>query len=56
MAVVEQSQPVSAPAVKQKKVGQSYWSLVWWKFKRNRTAVIGGILLLTFYISFELLP
>ncbi len=55
MAVVEQSQPVTAPA-KQKKVGQSYLSLVWWKFKRNRIAVIGGILLLTFYISFTLIP
>ena len=56
MAVVEQTQPVITPSVKQKQVGQSYWSLVWWKFKRNRTAVIGGIILVTFYLSFVFIP
>jgi len=56
MAVVEQSQPVSAPAAKQRKVGQSYLSLVWWKFKRNRVAVVGGVILITFYLSFVFLP
>src|SRR5215216_5671787 len=55
MAVAEQVVTTTTPP-KQRQVGQSYWSLVWWKFKRNRTAVVGGILLLTFYISFELLP
>lgn len=48
MAVVEQAQPIPAPT-KQKKVGQSYWSLVWWKFKKNRLAVFGGVLLIIFY-------
>ncbi|MEM7111428.1 MAG: ABC transporter permease [Chloroflexota bacterium] len=33
------------------KVSQSYWSLVWWKFKKNRLAVVGGIILATFYIT-----
>jgi len=57
MAVLEQSQPVTAPApAKQKKVGQSYASLVWWKFKRNRVAVVGGVILITFYLSFVFLP
>ena len=55
MAVVEQSQPVTAPA-KQKQVGQSYLSLVWWKFKRNRVAVVGGVILITFYLSFVFFP
>src|SRR5512134_995945 len=55
MAVVEQSQPLSTPAPK-KQVSQSYWSLVWWKFKRNRVAVLGGILLLTSYIVFVFIP
>jgi peptide/nickel transport system permease protein len=32
-------------------VSQSYWSLVWWKFRRNRLAVIGGIILLIYYIT-----
>lgn len=56
MAVVEQAQPMTTPSAKQKQVGQSYWSLVWWKFKRNRTALIGGIILATFYLSFVFIP
>jgi peptide/nickel transport system permease protein len=39
-----------------KPVSQSYWSLVWWKFKKNKTAVIGGILLIVFYIGFVAIP
>jgi peptide/nickel transport system permease protein len=56
MAVAEQTQPLPTPSTKQQKVGQSYASLVWWKFKRNRVAVVGGAILLTFYISFVFLP
>jgi len=56
MAVVEQSQPVVTPSTKQKQIGQSYWSLVWWKFKRNRVAVVGGIILVAFYVSFVFIP
>lgn len=56
MAVAEQSQPMTTPSAKQKQVGQSYWSLVWWKFKRNRVAVLGGILLVASYVSFVLIP
>lgn len=32
-----------------KQISQSYWSLVWWRFKRNRLAVAGGVIVLTFY-------
>ena len=32
-------------------ISQSYWALVWWKFKKNRTAVIGMIMLAIFYIA-----
>jgi peptide/nickel transport system permease protein len=56
MAVAEQSQPMPVPSTKQKQVGQSYLSLVWWKFKRNRVAVVGGVILITFYLSFVFLP
>jgi peptide/nickel transport system permease protein len=35
---------------KQKQVSQSYWSLVWWKFRKNRIAVIGGFILLAMYV------
>ena len=45
--------PETSPQVTQdkKKVSQSYWSLVWWKFRRNRLAVIGAIILLIYYIT-----
>jgi peptide/nickel transport system permease protein len=33
------------------KVSQSYWSLVWWKFRKNRLAVIGAIILLIYYVT-----
>jgi peptide/nickel transport system permease protein len=58
MAVVEQSQPQSvlAPSPKKQQISQSYWSLVWWKFKRNRVAVLGGVLLLLSYVTFVLIP
>lgn len=55
MAVAEQVAPTVAPK-KQQQVSQSYWSLVWWKFKRNRIAVLGGILLLAFYTGFVAIP
>ena len=39
-----------------KQISQSYWSLVWWKFKRNRLAVIGGLLIVTFYLACVVFP
>jgi peptide/nickel transport system permease protein len=54
MTVADQT--TSAAPAKQKQVSQSYWALVWWKFKRNRTAVVGGILLLSFYFGFVFIP
>ena len=54
MAVAEKTM-TTAPA-KQQKASQSYWALVWWKFKRNRVAVIGGIILVLFYFSFVFIP
>lgn len=33
-----------------KKVSQSYWSLVWWKFRKNRLAVVGAIILTFYYV------
>ena len=54
MAVAEQT--MTTVPVKQKQVSQSYWSLVWWKFKRNRVAVLGGVILVVFYVSFVAVP
>jgi len=33
-----------------------YWQLVWLKFKRDRAALLGGIILLIFYITMVFLP
>jgi peptide/nickel transport system permease protein len=30
-------------------LSQAYWSLVWWKFKKNKLAIVGGILIILFY-------
>jgi peptide/nickel transport system permease protein len=54
MAKAEKNE--TAATAKQTQVSQSYYSLVWWKFKRNRVAVVGGIILLTFYLSFVFIP
>src|SRR5688572_23409071 len=54
MAVAEQAAIPST--AKRKQVSQSYLSLVWWKFKKNRVALVGGVILATFYISFVLIP
>ncbi|HEY67448.1 MAG TPA: ABC transporter permease [Thermoflexia bacterium] len=34
---------------KKRQISQSYWSLVWWKFKKNKLAIVGGILIILFY-------
>jgi peptide/nickel transport system permease protein len=31
-------------------LSQSFWSLVWWKFKKNRLAMAGGIIVVTLYL------
>jgi len=41
---------VDIPGGKRKQVSQSYWSLVWWKFKKNKLAVIGGLIVIAFYL------
>jgi peptide/nickel transport system permease protein len=47
--------PQSGVDVQRKQVSQSYWSLVWWKFKRNRLAILGALILIVFYVSFVLI-
>jgi len=42
---------VPVVATGKKKVSQNYWSLVWWKFRRNRLAVVGAIILSIYYIT-----
>lgn len=38
----------TTPEVQQ--VSQSYWSLVWWKFKKSKTAIAGGIVVILYYV------
>jgi peptide/nickel transport system permease protein len=40
---------VPAPPGREK-VSQAYWSLVWWKFKKNKLAIFGTIVIVTFYL------
>lgn len=37
-------------------ISQSYWSLVWWKFRKNRLAVVGAILLAIFFVVCVFFP
>jgi peptide/nickel transport system permease protein len=41
---------------KNKPVSQGYWSLVWWKFKKNKLAIVGGVILLLMYFTMVLIP
>ena len=34
---------------KKKEISQAYWSLVWWKFKKNKLAIVGGVIVILFY-------
>lgn len=54
MAVAEQTLP-TAP-VRRKQVSQSYLSLVWWKFKKSRTAILGGIILILLHVAMVGVP
>jgi peptide/nickel transport system permease protein len=46
-----------SPTVKEKKpVTQSYFALVWWKFKKNKLAIVGGVVLLLLYFSMVAVP
>jgi len=51
-----ENQLLLTPEAEKEQVSQSYWSLVWWRFKKNRTAVIGAIIIIIFYTSFVIIP
>ncbi|MEN4041277.1 MAG: ABC transporter permease [Anaerolineaceae bacterium] len=46
----------SPDVVEKKPVSQSYYALVWWKFKKNRLAIVGAVILLITYTAMVLLP
>jgi peptide/nickel transport system permease protein len=45
-----------ATRVQKKPVSQNYWSLVWWKFKKNRMAIVGAVIIILFYFGFCIIP
>lgn len=46
---------VPAPPGREK-ISQAYWSLVWWKFKKNKLAIVGAVLIVTFYVVCVFFP
>lgn len=51
---VEESVPEivkHAKPQKEQQLSQAYWSLVWWKFKKNKLAIVGAIIIILFYLS-----
>jgi peptide/nickel transport system permease protein len=44
-----ENQASTLPDVEEKKISQSYLSLVWWKFKKNKMAILGSIIIGLFY-------
>ncbi|MFN8440263.1 MAG: ABC transporter permease [Caldilineaceae bacterium] len=54
MAVAQQTLTAAPP--KRKQASQSYLSLVWWKFRKSRTALIGGVLLIVLHVGMVIIP
>lgn len=50
MSELENNTGLVEAQAEKKQISQSYWALVWWKFKKNRTAVLGAFMLSIFYI------
>lgn len=48
--IPNESEPVIEKA-KQQQFSQAYWSLVWWKFKKNKLAIVGAIIIFLFYTA-----
>ncbi len=47
---VIENAPEPAAKAKQQQLSQAYWSLVWWKFKKNKLAIVGAIIIVLFYV------
>ena len=54
MAVAQQT--MTAASAPRKQASQSYLSLVWWKFRKSRTALVGGVLLIVLHIAMVIIP
>ena len=45
----EPAEDAHAPSGRREAAAYSYWGLIWWRYKRNRIGVVGGIALLLLY-------
>ena len=43
------SAALGKPVGKQQQLSQAYWSLVWWKFKKNKLAIVGAVIIILLY-------
>jgi peptide/nickel transport system permease protein len=44
--------PRKVTTIRAKSISQSYWSLVWWRFKKNPLAIVGTAVLIISYVAF----
>lgn len=56
MATADAVADVIPQAEQREQISQSYWNLVWWKFKKNRLAVLGAIMMISFYVVCVVFP
>ncbi|MGC9468067.1 MAG: ABC transporter permease [Anaerolineae bacterium] len=48
--IVEEKQPDPVVDEGKGELSQAYWGLVWWRFKKNKLAIVGGVILILFYV------
>jgi peptide/nickel transport system permease protein len=53
---LETLEPIAKVKGKEDQLSQAYWSLVWWKFKKNKLAIVGAIIIILFYTICGLFP
>jgi peptide/nickel transport system permease protein len=48
--VPERAQEQEAQEEQQEQLSQSYWALVWWRFKRSKAAIVGAVIVILSYL------
>jgi peptide/nickel transport system permease protein len=48
--VPEPAQEQEAQEEPQEQLSQSYWALVWWRFKRSKAAIVGAVIVILSYL------
>ena len=56
MAVADAAKKGGLAPAQKRQVSQSYWALVWWKFKKNKIAILGGIIVILLYFGMVAIP